>query len=110
MRHTTPPTEITMRQVQDAAVWRDVVLDAPLLVEPEVYDAIRSKRGAHPDDLLETCGVRVKGGFDSARSRYRFFGKLAKLEAGEAVVVSTIDHETLWLGTAEEYLRMWCVD
>lgn len=110
MRHISPPTAITMREVQDAAAWREYVFDAPLGVDPEVIDALRSKPGSHPDDALDLCGIRLKGGFDCVRSRYRLFGKLAKLQGDEAVVVSTTDNETLWLGTVESYHQMWCVD
>jgi|SRR5690606_37237174 len=110
MRHTKPPTEITMEQVRDPEVWREAVLDAPLNVAPEVYDSVRNKPGAHPDDLLDVCGVALKGGFDLRSSRYRFYGKLAKLEGDSVIVVSTSDSETCWLGTVEQYHQMWCVD
>lgn len=98
-----------MREVRDAAAWHEYVLDAPLGADPEVIDAARAKPGSHKDDVLDVCGVSVKAGYQNGRGA-RFFGKLVKLEGGEAVVVSTIDKETLWLGTSEQYFRMWCVD
>jgi hypothetical protein len=99
-----------MRQVQDAAVWRDVVLDAPLVADPDDIDAIRAKPGSHPDDVLDVLGVRVKGGFDDATRRYRFYGKLAKVEGDAVTVVSTVDKETFWIGTVAQYHQMWCTD
>ena len=99
-----------MREVRDAAAWREAVFDAPLVADPDDIAVIQAKPGSHPDDLLDVWGIHVKGGFDRVTSSYRFFGKLAKLEGDEVLVVSTSDEETFWVGTRDEYHRMWCVD
>jgi hypothetical protein len=101
-----------MREIHDAARWHEACLEGAIDVDPDVYAAVRSKPGAHPDDLLDECGVRLKAGFDAAKRGFRFLGKLVKFDAttDEVVVRSTIDQETFWVGTVEQYHRMWCTD
>lgn len=99
-----------MREVRNPSTWRDQVSDAPLSADPEVIDKLRSKPDAHPDDALDVCGVRVKGGFNYQRKCYQLFGKLIKLEGDEVIVASTLDQETLWFGSVDEYHQMWSVD
>lgn len=117
MRHTRPPTVITMQPIKSPELWEELARVIPL-VDPWLYEEKRSQPGAHPDDLLALPGIRVKAAF--AGSGFQHFGKLFKFKgelfectlrtiSDEAVVLS-MDRETVWLGTAEQYEQMWCVD
>jgi hypothetical protein len=110
--------------IQNPDVWREANISALDGVDPDVYDRIRSTPGAHPDDLLDQRGVHVKAVFETKRYSFVHFGVLIKFRgaplhwrtpgyetvADEVVVVSTTDKETVWFGSVEQYLEMWCAD
>jgi hypothetical protein len=123
MRHTRPPTVETMLKVQSEDLWLEANLEPPLAIDPAEYEEARSRPDAHPDDLLDLPGIRVKGGYRD-REGYAFYGKLVKFRGDplswnltgyeqvkdDVVVMSTLDRETVWFGSVDDYHAMWCVD